>query len=455
MRVEVLMPQLGESIVEGTVVTWLKEPGDEVRREEDILTISTDKVDADIPSPAAGILEEVLVDVGATVEVGSVIAYIQTDAAAAKVVPTGTASTTAAKTDSGNGSVPASISAELPSASASSEVSAQTILAAHEDADIADLRQMRSSPLVRNIAQEHGVDLSVVPGTGISGRVTKQDIMRFIAGETQPLPATAAPAAKPSTTPSAAPASAAPVSAATPAASRPAQSASYGEDRIVPLDRMRMAIAKHMTESRRTSAHAHTVWECDWLHALSVRERLKTSYRERGVNLTVTAMLVQAAVRALKAYPILNTSMEGDNIRYRSKINVGVAVAIDDGLIVPVLKGADELNLLGIARGVNDLAERARNKKLKPTDIEGGTFTVSNPGVFGSTFGIPIINQPQVAILGVGGIKRTVTADENDRIYVTRTNMMCLSFDHRVIDGASADGFMKVFVDSIKKFEES
>ena len=436
MKVEVIMPQMGESIVEGTVVSWLKKPGDTVKRDEDIFTISTDKVDADIPSPAAGVLQQILVEVGATVEVGSIVAYIETDASAAAAAPAPAqepakvaAPVEAAPVNGGSPppAVTAEASAPAPKAGSSKE----------------ELIRKRSTPLVRRIARENQIhDLSVVPGSGASGRVTKKDILKYIADRDS------APAA------SAAPARPAPGAAsAQPAVIEGPRVHVYDDDRIEPMSRMRKAIADHMVMSRHVSAHAQSIWECDWTKAAATRARLKPEFAEKGVKLTFTAFLVRAAVEGLQKHPMVNAALDGDNVVLRSRINIGVAAAIPEGLIVPVVKGADELSLLGIARSINDLADRSRNKQLKPADVEGGTFTISNPGVFGSLFGIPIINQPQVAIIGVGAIKNRVVADDSGSIRVAKMNNMCLSFDHRVVDGAVADAFMNTFVSFIENFE--
>ena len=283
-----------------------------------------------------------------------------------------------------------------------------------------------------------------MPGTGISGRVTKKDIMAFVANMS------AAPVAQP-TTPSSA--KGAPGTAVARAPINAPKIHIYAEDRLEPLSRMRRSIADHMVMSRAVSAHAQSIWDCDWTNLWTAYRALKPEFAGRGVRLTITAFLVEAAVKALRAVPVVNSSLDGDNIVYRGRINVGVAVAVPEGLIVPVVKHADEMNLQGIARAVNDLAERSRNKKLRPDDVEGGTFTISNPGVFGSRFGVPIINQPQVAILGVGAIKKRVVANEDDSIRVARMNTMCLSFDHRVVDGAQADEWMNAYTSAIEGYE--
>lgn len=502
MKVEVIMPQMGESIVEGTVVSWLKKPGDAVKRDEDIFTISTDKVDADIPSPAEGILKEVLVEVGDTVEVGSVVAYIETDASSAggggddkgqakakgeakgkgngaadasedaptakakgdsgkaskseekpgsskKAADSGTAGDKAERKDAGRPAAPEKAAKAAPVEQRDDDVDdgdGESDEGDEGGGDVDELRRTRSTPLVRKIAREHGIsDLSKVPGSGVSGRVTKNDILAYVASRAEE-------AEKPAR--SAAPArAAAPAQAEAPAAIRAPKVHVWDDDHVEALSRMRRSIAQHMVMSRAVSAHAQSVWDCDWTRAMKAYKAMKPKLAERGVRLTVTALLVEAAVHALRAVPIVNSSTDGENVIRRNRINVGVAVAIPDGLIVPVVKHADELSLQGIARAVNDLAERAREKRLKPDDVEGGTFTISNPGVFGSRFGIPIINQPQVGILGVGAVKKRVVVGEDDSIRVASMNTMCLSFDHRVVDGAQADEFMGAFVGFIEKYE--
>jgi 2-oxoglutarate dehydrogenase E2 component (dihydrolipoamide succinyltransferase) len=417
MPTDIIMPQMGESIVEGTITKWLKKPGDKVQRDEPLFEISTDKVDAEIPAPASGVLQEIKVTEGTTVGVNTIVGTIAADGeAAAKPSP------------APSKPAPAAPPKEEKKA-AQAPPPAAPAPAAHEDAD----EEARSSPLVRKIAREHGVSLSQVPGTGLGGRITKQDIMQFIEhqGSSQPV-STSAPA-------SAQPAAAAP-------APRPAAPAPYPGD-LVPMTNMRKIIAQRMIESRRTSAHVHCMYEVDFTRIVNIRAKHKNGFEQRhGARLTFMPFFVRAAVMALQQWPILNANIEGDNIRYHRYINVGIAVALDWGLIVPVLKNAGDLNFLGLQRGITDLGERARTKKLKPEDVEGSTFTITNPGQFGAVFGLPIINQPNSAIMGVGGITKQpmviTDKDGSDSIAIRSVVHLTLGYDHRLIDGAVADQFM-------------
>ncbi len=408
MRTEVIMPQMGESVAEGTITKWLKEVGDKVERDEPLFELTTDKVDADVPSPVDGVLVEILAQTGETVAINALVAIVDTEAAVGTVIETKTPK--AAKT---NGAVaPAAVAAKTPAISAPS---------ANVSSDAAMLRQTRSTPLVRKIAAEHGItNLGVISGTGLSGRVTKKDILQFLD-------------------------SGAPVNAVQTRAPIHAPDIKIGpRDRVEMMSPQRQMIAQHMIASRATSAHAQTIHEVDFAAVLKSRTAQKAEFESRGTRLTYTAFLVKAVAEVLPEFPIMNSALSGDNIVYRGDINIGIAVDTGKSLIVPVVKNADELSLLGIAKAVGDLAHRARNRKLKPDDVQSGTFTVSNPGIFGSEFGIPIINQPQTAILVTGGIKKRVVVDqETDAIMVRPTSIWCLSFDHRVIDGATADRFMK------------
>jgi len=413
MPTDIIMPQMGESIVEGTITKWLKKPGDKVQRDEPLFEISTDKVDAEIPAPASGVLREIKVTEGTTVNVNTVVGTIAVDGEAAAPTKPAPAKAEEKKIEEKKAS-PAALPAAPPPAAQDDE------------------EEARSSPLVRKIAREHGVTLSQITGTGLGGRITKQDIMQFIEsqGSAQPAPTPASPAQ---------PAAAAP-------APRPAAPAPYPGD-LVPMTNMRKLIAKHMIESRRTSAHVHCMYEVDFTRIVNLRAKNKSGFEQRhGARLTFMPFFVRAAVIALQQWPILNASLEGDNIRYHRQINMGVAVALDWGLIVPVLKNAGDLNFLGLQRGITDLGERARTKKLKPDDVEGSTFTITNPGQFGAVFGLPIINQPNSAILGVGGITKQpmviTDKDGNDSIAIRSVVHLTLGYDHRLIDGAVADQFM-------------
>ncbi len=419
---DVIMPQMGESIFEGTITKWLKKPGDSVQQDEPLFEISTDKVDAEIPSPAAGTLAEIKVQAGTTVQINTVVALISGGAGAAA------ASAPAAPTP-----VTASTPAPAPAAAADSEADVETT-----DSETGE--RLRSSPLVRKIAKDNNIDLRRVPGTGSAGRITKEDILGFIAkGGAAAAPA---PAAKPAA-----------ASAAKPAAPAPAVTAS---DELVPLTRMRSIIAQRMVDSKRTSAHVHTVFKIDMSRIVRIREKEKSKYEQRnGVKLTYMPFLSRAVIATLRKMPIVNASMEGDAIRYHKNINLGIAVALDWGLIVPVIRQAEDKSFLGIARAIVDLAERARAKKLKPEEVASGTFTITNPGIFGEQFGTPVINQPESAIMGVGGLFKepTVVTDENgsDSIAIRSIIRLTMGFDHRIIDGADAGRFMA----EVKKYLEN
>lgn len=440
MATDVIMPQMGESITEGTLVKWLKKVGDDVKRDEPLFEISTDKVDAEIPSPTFGVLVEILVNEGTTVPINTVVARIGVkgeQAATSAPAPEKAAEPTPVAAD-----VSASVEDETPTATP------ETTAAAHSHPpSVEELRKQRSSPLVRNIAREHNVNIASVTGTGISGRVTKQDILGYIE-KRDSSPAPSQPATVAPVTPTA---PVTPVVATPPPApiAPPPPVFKAGENvEIVPMTPMRKKIAEHMIASRRTSAHVGSVFEIDMTNIMKLREAHKDSFFARhGVKLTVTPFLVKATAEALVEWPIINTSIDGDNIVYKKDINIGVAVALDWGLIVPVIKNADEKNLLGLVRSVNDLSNRARSKQLKPEEVQGGTFTITNPGVFGSLFGTPIINQPQVAIMGVGTIEKRLTVMQDDSIAIRQKAYFSIFFDHRLIDGAVADQFMS----SVKK----
>ncbi|MFZ0322368.1 MAG: 2-oxoglutarate dehydrogenase, E2 component, dihydrolipoamide succinyltransferase [Candidatus Sulfotelmatobacter sp.] len=435
MPTDIIMPQMGESIVEGTITKWLKKPGDKIQRDEPLFEISTDKVDAEIPAPASGVLQEIKVPEGTTVGVNTVVGTIAADgeavAAPAKAAPAAAAPPPAEKKE------------EKKPAAAAAPVEARSVPSAPSAEEGAE--EARSSPLVRKIAREHGISLSQISGTGLGGRITKQDIMAFIE---RPASAPAAPATI--TQPAAAPAMARPTA--------PPAPAQYPGD-LVPMTNMRKIIAQRMIESRRTSAHVHCMYEVDFTRIVSLRAKHKNAFEQRhGVRLTFMPFFVRAAIIALQQWPIINASLEGDSIRYHRHINVGIAVALDWGLIVPVLKNAGDLNFLGLQRGITDLGERARSKKLKPEDVEGSTFTVTNPGQFGAVFGLPIINQPNSAIMGVGGITKqplVVTDKEgNDSIAIRSVVHLTLGYDHRLIDGAVADQFMALAKKTLENWNE-
>ena len=432
MPTDIIMPQMGESIVEGTITKWLKKPGDKVQRDEPLFEISTDKVDAEIPAPASGILQDIKVTEGTTVGVNTVVGTIaaEGEAAAKPAAAPVTEKPAAVKTEEKK-------TAPAPTAAVPAP-------AAHVDDD----EEARSSPLVRKIAREHGISLSQIAGTGLGGRITKQDIMQFV--ETQSSQTSHAGTDTFVRAPER--------SEAPPPAPRPATPAPFPGD-LVPMTKMRQLIAKHMIESRRTSAHVHCMYEVDFTRIVNIRAKHKAGFEQRhGARLTFMPFFVRAAVMALQQWPIINASLEGDNIRYHRQINVGIAVALDWGLIVPVLKNAGDLNFLGLQRGITDLGERARTKKLKPEDVEGSTFTVTNPGQFGAVFGLPIINQPNSAIMGVGGITKqplVITDKEgNDSIAIRSVVHLTLGYDHRLIDGAVADQFMALVKKNLETWNE-
>jgi 2-oxoglutarate dehydrogenase E2 component (dihydrolipoamide succinyltransferase) len=446
MPTDIVMPQMGESIVEGTITKWLKKPGDKVQRDEPLFEISTDKVDAEIPAPASGILREIKVSEGTTVQVNTVVGTIAVDGEAASAPAKAAAAAP----------VTEKAAAERPAAEKKDEKKEERKEAAAPASPAQSAAQVqepdeeeeaRSSPLVRKIAREHGINLSQISGTGLGGRISKQDIMSFIERQSSAPSRSATPASQP------------PAASATPP--RPAASpapAPYPGD-LVPMTNMRKIIAQRMIESRRTSAHVHCMYEVDFTRIVNLRAKHKSGFEQRhGVRLTFMPFFVRAGIIALQQWPIINASLEGDNIRYHRQINVGIAVALDWGLIVPVLKNAGDLNFLGLQRGITDLGERARNKKLKPEDVEGSTFTVTNPGQFGAVFGLPIINQPNSAIMGVGGITKqplVVTDKEgNDSIAIRSVVHLTLGYDHRLIDGAVADQFMAFVKKTLENWSE-
>ena len=438
MATEILMPQMGESIAEGTITRWLVQVGESIERDQPLLEISTDKVDAEIPAPASGVLLEVHRQEGETVPVNEVVGLIGEPGEKPSDKPAAAAAAAAAAPEE----APAAAASEAPAAVA-------------DDAPAGSLEERVrrfSSPLVRRIAEEEGVDLAQVRGTGIHGRVTKKDILAYVedraAGRTPaaPAPAPAAAPARPAATP--APAAAAPAPAQRPAGTFSVAAYGAGENvRIEPMSRIREITAAHMTYSKATSAHVTTVFHIDMSRVANLRNRAKGRFlKEVGTKLTYMPFIFKAVCNGLRQYPQLNAAIDGSNIVYKQDINLGMAVAMDRGLIVPVLRHADELTLKGLARTANDLADRARTKKLKPEETSGGTFTITNPGGFGSLFGTPIINQPQVAILGIGAIeKRPIVitdADGHDMLAIRTMCYFALTFDHRLIDGADADYFM-------------
>jgi 2-oxoglutarate dehydrogenase E2 component (dihydrolipoamide succinyltransferase) len=406
---DVVMPQMGESVAEGTIVRWIKKVGDRVDRDEPLFEISTDKVDAEIPSPGAGVLSEIRAQEGETVPVNSIVAVIGAADEAAAPSPQPAHKSTPAHT-------PSTAAAPAPSGPISS---------AQPASRVADgITRERTSPLVRQLTKEHNVDIAQIHGTGIGGRVTKDDVLAFVHGRQERCEAQDGQERQDR---------------------QEKPEGRNGHDRVEKMSVMRRKIAEHMVASRRTSAHVHTVFEVDFSRIATIRERKKVSY---------LSFIIKAVAGALKAFPLLNASVDGDSIVYHEDINVGVAVALESGLIVPVVKQADRLELSGIASCVADLAARARSKHLSPEDVAQGTFTVTNPGAFGALLGTPIINQPQVAILGVGSIeKRPVVV--GDTLAARVTSMLTLGFDHRIIDGAVADQFMAHIKRALENWDET
>jgi 2-oxoglutarate dehydrogenase E2 component (dihydrolipoamide succinyltransferase) len=472
-RIDVIMPQMGESIAEGTLSRWMKKVGDTVKRDEPIFEISTDKVDAEIPAPAAGVLAEILVQEGETVAVQTVVARLETEAgAAAGAAPAPApekpaAAAPAPEPPAGRATAPAAdpapakpapaapkpapVSSPAPAAPERAAASAPAPATTGNGAETMEERlRRRSTPLVRKMAAEHNLDISAIPGTGLAGRVTRNDVLGYL--ESGP----GAPAA---------PSTPAPAAASAPAASRPEPGGivhpavdPWEGDRVEPWSRIRKLTADHMIMSRRVSAHVNTIFEVDYTRVAQLRAQKKKEYAERGVNLTFLAFIAKAVADNLRKHPTLNAAVASEATILRRDINLGIAVALDWGLIVPVIRHADELALLGIARAINDLGERARGKKLNPDEVQRGTFTITNPGVFGSVIGTPIINQPQVAILCVGTIEKqpaVVSVDGADSIAIRTRGLLSLAFDHRIVDGADADRFMADVKATLQTFPDS
>jgi pyruvate dehydrogenase E2 component (dihydrolipoamide acetyltransferase) len=451
MAVDIVMPQMGESIFEGTITKWLKKPGDKVERDEPLFEISTDKVDAEIPSPSAGVLKEIKVGEGQTVPIQTIVGVIDAAGSAASApAPAKTAAPApaAAKTPPAAAPAPAAPVAATPALASSGSTG----------------ERIHSSPLVRRMAKEHGIDLSTVEGTGAGGRISKQDIEALIAA------GGAAAAAPPAAYSAPAPATASrpgppPPPASTPGVSGgqvhvaletavPREKMYFGNYEVQPMSPMRQRIAEHMVASKRVSAHVYSVDEIDMTKVAALRAKSKDEFEKRyETKLTFMPFFVKAAVAGLRAFPTLNASLDGTNVILHKEINVGIAVALDWGLLVPVVKNADEKNILGIQRNMNDLAERARSKKLKPEEVQESTFSITNPGVFGGLFGLPVISQPNVGILGLGAIeKRPVVI--NDSIAIRSMCYVTLSYDHRVVDGAIAHQFLHKVKDTLENWSE-
>lgn len=424
MATEVVMPQMGESIAEGTITRWLVQVGEPVERDQPLFEISTDKVDAEIPSPASGVLLEVRNQEGETVPVNEVVAFIGAEGE-----------------DVGEAAGPAAAAASEEAPGAAAGEASQPEAAAAEPGSLEDRLRRFSSPLVRNIAAKEGVDLTQVPGTGLHGRVTKKDILEYLQGRSSEEVEVSRPAAAAAGAP-------APAAAARPVGDYSVPAYGAGENiRIEPMSQIRRITAAHMTYSKATSAHVTSVFHVDMSRVAAVRQRAKARFLESaGTKLTYMPFIFKAVCGGLRSFPQLNAAIDGTDIVYKQDVNLGMAVALDHGLIVPVIRHADQLSLAGLAKGANDLADRARNKRLKPDEVQGGTFTVTNPGGFGSLFGTPVINQPQVAILGVGAVeKRPVVVTDAlgaDALGIRTMCYLALTFDHRLIDGADADRFM-------------
>ena len=468
-RIDVIMPQMGESIAEGTLSRWMKKVGDAVKRDEPIFEISTDKVDAEIPAPAAGILAEILVQEGQTVAVQTVVARLETEAGASAAAPAAekpapdkaaakpaevSKPSEAAKPAPPTPPRPPSPPAAAPASPAPAAAATAAASGAGNGAETSEERlRRRSTPLVRKMAAEHNLDISAIEGSGLAGRVTRNDVLNYLENG----PPAAAPAPAGALAQPAAAAGAAPRAPDGQGIVHPAVDPWEG-DRVEPWSRIRKLTADHMIMSRRVSAHVNTIFEVDYTRVAQLRAQHKKAYAERGVNLTFLAFIVKAVADNLRKHPGINAAVAQEATIFRRDINLGIAVALDWGLIVPVIKRADELSLLGVARAINDLGERARGKKLSPDEVQRGTFTITNPGVFGSVIGTPIINQPQVAILCVGTIEKqpaVITVDGADSIAIRTRGLLSLAFDHRIVDGADADRFMADVKATLQAFPDT
>lgn len=420
MPTQVLMPQLGESVVEGTLTKWLKQPGEQVEQYEPLVEVNTDKVDTEVPSPVSGVLLETLVPAGTVVQAGALLAWIGQPGEAPAAPPDKTPKPGEVRPEPAGGAIAPAVG---------------------RSRDLGFI-----SPVVAKMAGEHGIDLFQVPGTGQGGRITKKDIENYLERrEQQPAapPAVSSPAAAP----------VAPIPA--PAAPPPAPAGLPGEAEILPLTSLRRSIAEHMVYSKHTSPHVTTIMEADLSRIVAHRQAHKAAFAQDGVNLTFTAYFVAAIVAGLKAYPVVNSSWSDDGLRLHRALNIGMATSLGEaGLIVPVIKNAAELSLLGLARAINDLANRARARQLKPDEVQGGTFTITNHGISGSLFATPIINQPQCGILGVGMLQKRVVvvtdADGNDSLAIRPMAYLGLTFDHRILDGATADYFLGKVVETLQ-----
>ena len=439
-RIDVVMPQMGESIAEGTLSKWLKKVGDQVKRDEPMFEISTDKVDAEIPAPSSGVLAEILVKEGQTVPVDTLVARLETDVNAAVAAPAAAPVPAAPAKASVGAAAGKAAATEKPSTPApSAPPPAPPPAPDANGASLEERLRTKSSPLVRRMAAEHGIELSGLQGSGIAGRVTKRDLLEFIDSGAK-----------------------APPRVGTGVAPHPALPLPepWAGDVVEPMSKMRALISEHMVASRHTSAHVSTFFEVDFTRIARIRAKNRAEFEKAtGEKLTYMPFILKAVVDGLKAHPVVNASVRGTEVIYRKQINIGIAVALDWGLIVPVIKGADNLSMTGLTRALNDLANRARTKRLDPREVQDGTFTITNPGVFGSLTGTPIINQPQVGILCVGAIEKrpkVLTGPEGEDMLAIRTcSYLSLSFDHRVVDGADADKFMSFVKRSLETFPET
>ena len=473
MPVDVLMPQMGESIFEGTITKWLKKPGDKVERDEPLFEISTDKVDAEIPAPSAGVLKEIKVAEGQTVPIQTVVAVIDAAGAAAAAAP----AAAPARAEAPQAAAPPTPPLAPSAAPATAAQASQRVAVAPASAPVAvaagapamprrDGQRIHSSPLVRRLAREHNIDLAELRGTGAGGRISKKDILAVIAAggsrpaaAPPPAPTFAPPAVAPAPAPQAVP-------AAVPGASGtvvhvalenavPRERIYFGRYEVQPMTVMRQRIAEHMVASKRVSPHVYSVDEVDMTRIVQLRDRTKNEFEKRfDTKLTFMPFFVRACVEGLRAFPTVNASADGTNVVLHKEINVGIAVALDWGLIVPVIKSADEKNFLGLQRAINDLAERARSKKLKPEEVQEGTFAITNPGVFGGLMGLPVINQPNVAILGLGAIQKRPVVIE-DAIAIRSMLYITMSYDHRVVDGAVSHQFLQKVKKALENWSEN
>jgi pyruvate dehydrogenase E2 component (dihydrolipoamide acetyltransferase) len=471
MATDIVMPQMGESIFEGTITKWLKKPGDKVERDEPLFEISTDKVDAEIPSPSAGVLKEIKVGEGQTVPIQTVVGVIDAAGSAASAPASAATAKVAAPAPAKAPAAPPPPVAAKPAPQAAPQAAPAATPAMSRPAVAAGTgERIHSSPLVRRMAKEHGIDLSAVPGTGAGGRISKQDIEAIIAGGgaggAQQAPAQEeedvyeAPApspavvSRPAAPPPPAPAASGGQAHVAFESAVPREKMYFGNYEVQPMSVMRQRIGEHMVASKRVSPHVYSVDEIDMTKIASLRAKAKDEFEKRnGTKLTFMPFFVKAAVAGLRAFPTMNASLDGTNVILHKEINIGIAVALDWGLIVPVVKNADEKNILGIQRTMNDLAERARTKKLRPEEVQEGTFSITNPGVFGGLFGLPVISQPNVGILGLGMIeKRPVVI--NDSIAIRSMCYVTLSYDHRVVDGAIAHQFLHKVKETLESWSE-